>query len=469
MAFRELTHGSIPRLILVLAWPVFGSFVLQSLYALADLFFVGLLGGAPLGGLGIALNAFFLVLALGQSIGIGTLAVLSRSYGSGDLSRVRLFYRQSMLLVLVLGSLCWWAGYLSTDLYFSVQTEDPDVYREGSVYFRIYVATFLFQMFLMVNGYARRALGDFITPTLLMGLSVLINLALDPLLIFGWGPVPAMGIRGAAWATVFSQVISGGVYLVLMVGSRRNRHLFLVGVPKPDWRVLGEILRIGVPSGGQFVLFSLMNLIMFSYVKPFGADATAAVAVGFRIIHSAILPAVAICAAVSSVVGQNYGARNWPRMRAGVGWGALYCFCLLGVEYLVLAAMPGFWIGLFSDEPGVISAGSDYLLISGAAVPLFSLGMAIIFGLQGMGRTIIPLVAMSARFSGFILTLLLLSAFTSLSLQDVMWANALAMVLESVFMMVVATWMVRGFNREFQAPPVRLETLPDAHWHEDLP
>ena len=469
MAFHDLTRGSIPRLLVMLALPIFGSFVLQSLYSLADLYFVGLLGGEQLAGLGIALNSFFLVLALGQSMGIGALALLSRAYGAKQTDKVPEVFRQSMLLVLVLGGFCWVGGYYSAEAYFSLQTSDPLVMAYGTAYFRIYVATFLFQLFLMVNGYARRALGDFLTPTLLMSTSVLINLAMDPILIFGWGPIPAMGIEGAAWATVGSQVVSASVYLWLIFGSRRNSLLVLRGLPKPHWPTIAKILAIGVPSGGQFVLFSAMNLIMYGYVKPFGADATAAVAVGFRVIHSAILPAVAICAAISSVVGQNYGSRNWPRMRAGVLWGGLYAFGLLGFEYFVIWVNPGFWMGLFSESPGIIAWGSDYLIINGLAMPVFSVGMAVIFGMQGMGKTMMPLFAMVARFGGFVLLLFLLNAAAMLTLHGVFWVNAGAMLLETLIMVGFAAFVAGGLKKELASPvPPPVESTPAAHWQEDV-
>ena len=470
MAFRDLTHGSIPRLIVVLALPVFGSFVLQSLYALADLYFVGLLGGAPLAGLGISLNIFFLVLALGQTIGIGSLAVLSRSFGAGQVERVGRFYQQSMLLVLIVGGVFWLLAYLGSELYFSMQTSDPEVIREGTAYFRIFSATLLIQVFLMVNGFSRRALGDFITPTLLMGSSVIINIVLDPIMIFGWGPVPAMGIRGAAWATVLSQLASAVVYLRLMMGSPRNPYLVLRKLPMPHWATIGQILKIGTPSGTQFVLFTVMNLIMYAYVKPFGAEGTAAITVGFRIIHSSVLPAVAICSAVSSVVGQNFGARNWLRIRGGIFWGGVFSFFLLSLEYLALALAPGFWVGLFADTPEIIAVGSDYLIIVGAAIPMYSLGMAVIFGMQGMGRTMIPLGAMMARVGGFVATLVVMDLAGIVSIHSVLWANALSVTLETVIMMVVAFFVTRKMNREF--PPLPKEKRmdgPESYWQESVP
>lgn len=448
MAFKNLTSGSVPRLLIMLALPVMGSFVLQSLYSLVDLYFVGLLGGAPVAGLGIALNTFFLVLALGQTIGVGTLAVLSRSFGAGELDRVTGVFRQSFLLVLAVGGAAWLAGFLAAESYISAFTMDAEVQAAGVAYFQIYSATFLLQLFLMVNGFAWRALGDFITPTVLMLFGVGLNIVLDPLLIFGWGPVPALGIAGAAWATVIAEFAACLLYLYLIFG-RGGRGLLTLGAfPRIEWPVVWRILRIGLPVGLQFLLATSLLMVMFRYVMPFGAHATAAVAVGFRLIHSAVLPAVAICSAVATMVGQNYGARNFSRIKASILWGGGLAATLLGAEYLAFYASPSFWVGLFSNDPGVIAVGSDYLLITGLVLPFHALGMNFMFTCQGLGRTMIPLVGIGVRVTTFFTLLLTLGAFSMITPKSVFWSSSTSIIVEVTVMGLALIILWRTYLRE---------------------
>ncbi|MCH8883077.1 MAG: hypothetical protein IIA41_06205, partial [SAR324 cluster bacterium] len=150
MAAKDLTVGSIPLLVVKLSLPVLGSFGLQSLYALADLYFVGRLGGAAVAGLGISLNIFFLILALGMSLGIGALALISQAYGAGRHNQVAPMFQQTCWMVLIAGIAGWILAWLATDRYFAFFTADPVVHAQGAAYFRIYAATFLTQLCLMV-------------------------------------------------------------------------------------------------------------------------------------------------------------------------------------------------------------------------------------------------------------------------------------------------------------------------------
>ncbi|HUJ77060.1 MAG TPA: MATE family efflux transporter, partial [bacterium] len=197
MAARNLSQGPVPKLVVVLALPVLATFLLQSAYALADLWFVGRLGGDAIAALSICLNTFFVVLALGQSVGTGGLAMISQCYGRGEHAVVKEVFQQVVWLGLLVGTVVWLLGWYYARPFVSFFTADPNVLRLGTQFFRIYAATFLTQVLLLASGYAFRAVGDFILPTIVLGGTVLLNVALDPLLIFGLGPIPALGVEGA--------------------------------------------------------------------------------------------------------------------------------------------------------------------------------------------------------------------------------------------------------------------------------
>ena len=146
------------------------------------------------------------MLTAGQIIGAGALSLIGQAFGAGERERVSGIFQQTVWLMLAMGGTLWVLGRLFEESYFQFFTGDPDAQREGLAFFRVYAAVFLFQTFLFGCGACWRAIGDFLRPMGMMALGVGLNLALDPLLIFGWGPVPAYGVAGAAWATVISQL-----------------------------------------------------------------------------------------------------------------------------------------------------------------------------------------------------------------------------------------------------------------------
>ncbi len=443
MAQRDLTRGSVPGMLLVLALPVMGSFILQSLYGLADLYFVGLVGGPAVAGLGVSLNTFFVILALGQTIGIGTMALSARAYGARDFPLVTRIFHQTFILMVGVGATCWLVAYLATDSYVSFFTADPAVHAEGVRYFRIYSATFLLQLFLMVNGYARRAVGDFITPTLLMALSVVANVVLDPLLIFGIGPFPELGIAGAAYATVIAQGGAAVIYLWQTFRPWGASLLVLRGSLRLEGALMGRMLRIGFPSGLEFLMFSAITILMYRFVRPFGGDATGGLAVGFRVIHSLLIPAVGIGIALSAMVGQSLGAGLSSRVRRAAAWGTFYICSYFVVAFVVISLDPAFWVGLFSDLPGILAVGGLYLFISGLVLPLNGLGMVIVFTAQGLGRTLPPLAAMTARFLVFLALMGLLEVFSAVTVGAIFWSGAAATAVETLLLTGVLFALLR--------------------------
>ena len=452
MAEKDLTKGPVPGLILRLALPVLGSFLLESAYALVDLYFIGRLGGPALAGLGISLNTFFIVLSLSMMLGVGALAVISQTYGRGERAAVRNLYQQVFWATLAAGALAWLAGWLLTPFYFDLFTPDPEVHAQGSLYFRIYAATFLTQTFLIVHSLCYRAVGDFITPTLLMVLGFVLNVILDPLLIFGLGPFPRLEMQGAALATVISQVVAALVYLWLAVGSRRNS-LLRVRLPiSLDPGRLWGMVRIGIPSGTQVLLFSLMMMVIYRVVGQFGADASAGVGVGFRIIHAAFLPVVAVGSAVAALTGQNYGARKLRRVKSTAVWGGFYAAVLMISIYGLILLDPTFWVGLFARDAGVILLAAQYLTITGLALPLHGTGYVVTSLAQGLGRTLYPLLGQTVRVIGFLLFLALFHGVYSLGVKGVFWSYAFAFVAESVVMISVVVYLWRTVLSRPEAP-----------------
>lgn len=393
---RDLTQGSIPRHIATLALPVVLAMGLQSVYALVDLGYVRQLGEASVAGLAVSFQAFFLVLAMAKVVGTTLLARVSQLYGRKDVAEARRVFTRYSAVAAVIGLLAAAAAFFSAETYVSTFTEDPAAVAEGLAYFRICAMTFFLQLLLVVFGDALRASGDFVTPVKLMVLSVATNLVLDPLLIFGLGPVPALGIEGAALATVISQVLPIGLYAWRFTHTDDDRDLCWVA-PGSDPTLFRELAVRGLPAGLQFFLISaVLGLVMWK-LKPHGAAWTAAAGGGFRVIQQAFLPIVALSSATGAIVGQNLGAQRSDRVqRAALG--ALGAAVLYGVVTSLVLFFNGEWAGLlFIKDPAWLPVADTYFQYSAWLVITVALSILPTFVLQAAGRAVLPAGAAVVR------------------------------------------------------------------------
>jgi putative MATE family efflux protein len=369
---------------------------LQSVYALVDLGYVRQLGEASVAGLSVSFQAFFLVLAMAKVVGTTLLARVSRLYGEQDIDEARRVFTRYSAVAACVGLVAAVVAFLSADLYVSTFTDDPAARAEGLKYFRIGAVTFFLQLLLVVFGDSLRASGDFVTPVKLMLLGVGINIALDPLLIFGLGPVPAMGIEGAALATVLSQILPTSLYALRFLRGRGERDLRWVA-PGNDPRLLRELATKGLPAGLQFFLISGVLGIVLWKVGPHGAAWTAAAGGGFRVIQQVFLPVVAISSAVSAIVGQNLGAGHTSRVRKAA-LGSLGVAVTYGAITSVLLFVFGDKAGLlFIKDPAWMPVAVTYFQWSSWLGLTVALTILPTFALQAAGQAIQPAMASVGR------------------------------------------------------------------------
>jgi Na+-driven multidrug efflux pump len=219
-----------------------------------------------------------------------------------------------------------------------------------------------------------------------------------------------------------------------------------------QWR----ILRMGIPTGAQFLLTMLGLGITYRAVRPFGAEASAAVGVGFRVLQTALYPPLSVAAAAASLVGQNTGARLGSRVRQTLGWavGAAIAICL--AEWALLAAAPHYWVGLFAGAPGIVALGASYLLINGGGNALIAVGIMVTFCSQAMGHPFPPLIAATLRIVGFALLLAVWNRYAGLDAVAVFWCALGGLVLESGATTTILLRMARS-TRTWRplASPVR--------------
>ncbi|MCB9733589.1 MAG: MATE family efflux transporter [Deltaproteobacteria bacterium] len=371
--------------------------LLQSLYALVDLAWVRSLGQEAVAGLSISLQAFFIILAVSQVVATTALAELSRAYGEGRVDDARGYASTFALVGAGVGVVAAIAAYVAAPGYVDAFAPSADVYDLGLGYFRVTTITFFSQVLLVVLGNSLRASGDFLTPMIFMIVSVTLNAVLDPLLIFGVGPFPELGLDGAAWATAFAQLVALGAYVLrLSRPSDRPRVLFFTRPRRPE-AFFRRLVTRGLPAGVQFFLISAVLGIVLAAVKPYGAAWTATAGGGFRVLQQAFLPLVAIGSAAAALTGQNLGARAPDRVRT-----TIHIALLAAVAYGVLAGLFFFAAGrgasfFFAEDDAGYDLGALYFRWSAPMLVAFALTYVPTFALQAAGRAVLPLMAALVR------------------------------------------------------------------------
>lgn len=382
----DLTSGPLPRAIFRLALPAIGSALLQLLFLLVDVFWVGrILGASALAAISTAGFAVWMLLALGEMIGVGLTAVTSRRHGEGAHGLAALAAGTTMALALGVGVAVAAAGWLLVPLLFAVMHTPPDVTALG----RTWLSAYLLGTPLVLGFYAAeaafRSSGDTRTPLLLLALSVVITLGLDPVLILGLGPAPAMGIAGAAVAAVATRALVLAFGLGVLVRRR------LVRFALWDWRAAAAVLRIGAPTAATGIFFSAVYVVLTRITTRFGTPALAALGVGHKLEGFAYQVSIGFGLAAAALVGQNLGAGRAERARR-TGWlSARYAAGVGAAQALAFLAVPQLLVAVFSSDPAVIAAGASYLRIIAISEITMALEIVLEGSLGGAGFTVEPM------------------------------------------------------------------------------
>lgn len=383
----DLVSGPLPRAIMRVALPAVGSALLQLAFLLVNIFWVGrTLGSAALAAISTAGFAVWMLLAVGEMIGVGLTAVAARRHGEGAHGLAAVAGGTTLALAVLIGVVVGVVGWLLVPLLFAVMHTPPEVTELG----RKWLSTYLVGTPLVLGFFAAeatfRASGDTRTPLALLLLSVLVTLVMDPVLILGLGPAPALGIAGAAVAAVGTRALVGALGL----GVLAKRRLLRFAVR--DWRAALTVLRIGAPTAATGIFFSLVYIGLTRITTRFGTAALAALGVGHKLEGLAFQVAVGFGLASAAIVGQNLGAGRTDRARRA-GWlSARYACAAAAVPALAFLVVPEAMVGIFSRDPGVIAVGASYLRIIAAAEITMGLEIVLEGSLGGAGFTVEPML-----------------------------------------------------------------------------
>jgi putative MATE family efflux protein len=444
---RDLTKGPISGHILQLSTFIVVSMIFQTLYFLVDLYFVGRLGKEAIAGVGLAGNVTMVVLALTQALSVGATSLIAQALGRKDHARAERVFNQAFVLAAFVGVGFGVAGLAVRHAYANALAADAATATFGAQYMDWYIPAMALQFALVAMGAALRGMGDMKIPTAIQVGTVLVNIVLAPVLILGWGTGHALGVRGAALATLVA--IAGGLVAFVLYFRRPSSPMrFRPAEWRPDLRLWKDILRIGLPAGGEFLLIATYIVLVYAIIRPFGAAAQAGFGIGARLMQAMFLPAVAIGFATAPVAGQNYGARQGARVRqtfyvaAGLSAGVMF------VVTLLCHIAPASMVAAFNADPAVIQFGVEYLQI----ISWNFLATGVIFVsssvFQGLGNTIPALASSTIRVVLFAVPALILARQPGFAMRHV-WYLSVASVLVQLGLNV---WLLHAEFRRKLAP-----------------
>jgi putative MATE family efflux protein len=440
---HDLTTGSLARHLLKTTGFMLVSMVFQTLYVLIDLYWVGRLGTQAVAAVAISGNLLFIVVGATQMLAVGTTALVSQAVGRKDRSRALLLFNQSQILSLVACALFMVIVMALRRPYASGLSADSATMALAITYLSWFIPAMGLQFALVGMAAALRGTGNFRPGMVVQTGTIILNLVLAPVLMFGWGTGRPLGVAGAAMAT-FISVAAGVVWLVMYFLPKTSYLKFLRAQSMPDLHVWRDILKIGLPAGAEFALLAAYLMVVYVVSQPFGAAAQAGFGIGMRIIQACFLPVVALGFAVAPVAGQNFGARQASRVRDTFTIAAKMAAAAMFVLALLVAYAGEPMIRIFSADPTVVAVGVEYLRI--IAWNFVTSGIVFVCGsmFQAMGNTLPSLIASATRLALVAVPALILAALPGFTLRWVWILSVLATTVQTGMILLL-------LRREFRA------------------
>ncbi|MBT4071735.1 MAG: MATE family efflux transporter [Candidatus Magasanikbacteria bacterium] len=389
---NNLTEGSILSSLLALSVPIIFANLLQTAYQLTDTFWVGRLGTVAVAAVSISFPIIFFIISLGGGLAMAGTILVAQYKGRENKKAVDHVTSQTMVLVVFISIILATLGYVLSPFLISLMGAEPSVFSSAVSYIKISFIGMIFMFTYMAFQSLMRGVGDVKTPMYIVFGTVLLNLILDPLFIFGYGVIPAFGVSGAAVATIGTQGLASIIGIVLLIRGKYQIQLHLNDL-KPDWVLIKKMCTIGFPASIDQSTRALGMVVMTFLVTTFGTMTLAAYGIGSRILSFVIIPALGLSIATSTITGQNIGAGKIDRAEKITKLSAFVGFIILTIVGIIMF--------LFASQISAIFIPGEIETIQSSA--LFIKIMALTFGFigiqmslnglfRGSGNTMIPMI-----------------------------------------------------------------------------
>ena len=439
VAQAALVDSPLSRTIVRVALPSVASALLMTLFTSVDAFWVGTRIG-PTGLAAVSTSVFWIwmLIALAEMVAVGLTAVAARRHGQRRPTEAARAVGAALVFALGLGIVVAVVGLLLLDWAFAVMRTSPEVTALGKRYLAAYLAgcPLIFGYFAVDAAF--RASGDTRTPFALLAVSVVAALVLDPVLILGLGPAPALGIAGAAIATILTR---GSAFVLGLALLTRRGMISLAG---PSNRAIPVIARVGLPTAATGVIFSLIYVLMTRTTTQFGTPALAALGIGHRVESWAYMVGVGFGAAAAAIIGQNLGAGQVGRAERA-GWITTGFASVVGVVAAVVEIIfAEQFASLFTDDPAVIAVSASYLRICALSQAFVGAELVLEGALGGAGHTLPPMLT-STTLTALRIPLAAWAAFRW-GIEGIWWVICLTATARGIAMMVL--WRLGRWKRK---------------------
>jgi putative MATE family efflux protein len=386
---QDFTEGSMARAIILLAVPMVLEMSMESLFGVVDVFWVSRLGADAVATVGLTETSLTLIFVIALGLSMGATALVARRIGEKDERAAGLVAVQAIIVGLVVSAATAVFGYFFAPNLLHIMGGSDSVVKLGSGYTRMILSgsTTIFLLFL-INAVFRGA-GDAAIAMRVLWIANLVNICLNPCLIFGLGPFPRLGVTGSGVGTTIGRGV--GVLLQLWVlTSGRGRLAVHASQLRADFLIMWRLIRLSLNAMLQYMVQMASWIGMVRIIASFGSDATAAYTVAIKVIIFAILPSWGMSNAAATLVGQNLGAGKPSRAESSVWRTGLYNMLFLGVIGLLFIVFARQIIGLFTSDPEVTRLAVSALRLFSCGNISYSYGMVITAAFNGAGDTATP-------------------------------------------------------------------------------
>ena len=389
---QNFTEGSIGRAIFLLSVPMVLEMMMESLFGIVNIFWVGRLGKDQTAAVGITESLLTIVFTVAMGLSMGTTAMVARRIGEKDSDGAARVAEQSILLGILVSIPIALAGVFFHRPLFALMNAEAGVAAAGSGYITvIFGANVVIMLIFLINAIFRGA-GDAAIAMRSLMIGNIINLVLDPCLIFGWGPFPELGVMGSGIATTIGRGVAVMYQLSRLSGGHSRVPLQFSRLFKPDFSLMLTLLRISVGGMFQMLVATSAWMVLMSLVGKFGSAAQAGYTVAIRIIVVTILPAWGMSNAAATLVGQNLGAKKPDRAEKSV-WLTCHSNAVFMAGVTVLyTVFPEFLVRIFTHDETVIPFGVNALRYIGYGYIFYGYGMVLSASFNGAGDTYTPTV-----------------------------------------------------------------------------
>lgn len=436
---RDYTRGPVNSAVILLAIPMMLEMLMESVFVIVDMFWVAKLGADAIAAVGLTEAVITVVYAVAIGLSMATTAMVARRVGEKNEKAAAVAAAQSLWLGLSVSIIIGVTGALFAEELLKLMGASHEAIQIGSNYTMVMLGGSISILYIFLLNAIFRGAGDAAIAMRSLWLANGINLILDPILIFGFGPIPEMGVMGAAVATTIGRSI-GVLYQLNHLFGISGRISIKFAQLALNFTVAKRLARISLGGIGQFLIAVSSWIFLMRIIAPYGSEAIAGYTIAVRIIHFTFLPAWGLGNAAATLVGQNLGANNPERAEQSLWRAAQFNFVALSVVAILLIVFANESIGLFTSEPAIVAVGAEGLRYFCYGYPFMALGMVALQSLNGAGDTDTPTLI---NFIAFWLIEIPLAWYLAETLalgpKGVFWAILIA---ESIFA-VLSIWVIR--------------------------